>query len=96
MSDHDQLEPWQRKMMYRDDGHHRVTKNYNTGFYRECQQGSDDDEETQCDACEKYIEENCIYWCTVTEDKDPVMAAEPDRISNSWYCRHQGVWFFLY
>ena len=53
MSDHDPLLPLQRKMMYCDNGHHKVTKNYNRKFYHLCQQEDKDDGETSCDACEK-------------------------------------------
>ena len=101
MSDHDQLEPWQRKMMYRDDGHHSVTKNYNTGFYQECQQEEDDDDEqeTPCDACGNNIKENCIYWRTVNQDTlyntyRFVEAEIPEKISNNWICGHQGCGLF--
>ena len=105
MSDHDKLLPkllpWQREMMYCDNRHHRVTKNYNTGFYQECQQGEDDDDEqeTPCDACGNNIKENCIYWRTVNQDTlyntyRFVEAERPEKISNNWICRHQGCGLF--
>ena len=94
MSDHDKLLPWQIQMMYCDNGHHKVTKNYNRLFYQLCQQEEDDVGETSCDACEQDIGKNCIYSCTVTDDNCPVLAAEPDQISNNWYCRHQGCGYF--
>ena len=101
MSDDDPLKKWQIKMMYWDNGHHTVMKNYDKAFYSECQQEEDDDDEqeTQCDACGNNIKENCIYWRTVDQDTlnhtyRYVEAEKPVQIQNNWICRHQGCGLF--
>ena len=72
MSDHDKLLPWQIQMMYCDNGHHKVTKNYNRTFYQLCQHDKFPvmaDEPVQISNNWYCRHQGCGYFCTECIDK---------------------------